>query len=317
MDLLLILTYAAICIAIFKVFKIPLNKWTVPTAVLGGVVLIGTLLLLMNYNHPYSEAVRQYYVTTPVIPEVRGRVIEVPVQPNVRVKKGDILYKIDPTPFEDEIRGIEGELVAARKDLERSEELYAKQVASERALDQAKAKVDDLQAELDDARFSLDQTVVMAPSDGYVTQLALRPGMYAVPLPLSPVMTFVHEEEGFYVGWFRQNSLLRLKKGTEAEVTLDGIPGVIFGGEVKEVYPVIGEGQVKPGADFLRFSQQTIPGRVAVGIQITDPSFDQYRLPGGVFGQAALYTDYFHHVGVMRRVLLRMAAWMNYVFPLH
>ena len=54
MDLLLILTYASICVAIFKIFKIPLNKWTVPTAVLGGVVLIGTLIFLMNYNHPYS-----------------------------------------------------------------------------------------------------------------------------------------------------------------------------------------------------------------------------------------------------------------------
>ncbi|MCV5927091.1 hypothetical protein OFO11_34885, partial [Escherichia coli] len=48
MDLLLILTYAALCIAIFKIFNIPLNKWTVPTAVLGGVVLVGTLVLLMN-----------------------------------------------------------------------------------------------------------------------------------------------------------------------------------------------------------------------------------------------------------------------------
>lgn len=44
MDLLLILTYTAICIAIFKIFRIPLNKWTVPTAVLGGVVLIGALI---------------------------------------------------------------------------------------------------------------------------------------------------------------------------------------------------------------------------------------------------------------------------------
>ena len=52
MDLLLILTYTALCIAVFKIFNIPLNKWTVPTAGLGGVVLIGTLILLMNYNHP-------------------------------------------------------------------------------------------------------------------------------------------------------------------------------------------------------------------------------------------------------------------------
>ncbi|WP_254203837.1 hypothetical protein [Aeromonas sp. FDAARGOS 1402] len=52
MDLLLILTYTALCIGIFKIFKIPLNKWTVPTAVLGGVIIIGTLIMLMNYNHP-------------------------------------------------------------------------------------------------------------------------------------------------------------------------------------------------------------------------------------------------------------------------
>jgi len=317
MDLLLILSYAAICIFIFKVFKIPLNKWTVPTAVLGGVLIIGALLLIMNYNHPYSEAVRQYYVTTPIIPEVRGRVIEVPIEPNMPIKKGDVLYKIDPKPFEDEIRGIEGELAAARKDLERAEELYTKQVGSERALDQARAKVDELQAKLDDAQFSLDQTVVTAPSNGFVTQLTLRPGMMAVPLPLSPVMTFVHEQERSYLGWFRQNSLLRLKKGSEAEVTLDGIPGVIFKGEVKQVLPTIGEGQLKPTADFLRFSQESHSGRIAVAIELTDPALNQYKLPGGVFGQAAIYSEHFHHVGVLRRVLLRMAAWMNYVFPLH
>ena len=46
MDFLLIATYTAICVAIFKIFRIPLNKWTVPTAVLGGVVLIGTLMML-------------------------------------------------------------------------------------------------------------------------------------------------------------------------------------------------------------------------------------------------------------------------------
>ena len=83
MDLLLILTYAAICIVIFKVFKLPLNKWTVPTAVLGGVFLIGTLIFLMNYNHPYSEMSRQYFVTTPVVPAVTGTVVEVPVQAHV------------------------------------------------------------------------------------------------------------------------------------------------------------------------------------------------------------------------------------------
>lgn len=317
MDLLLILTYTAICVFIFKVFRVPLNKWTVPTAALGGVVLIGALLMVMNYNHPFSEIVRQYYVTTPIISEVRGRIIEVPVQANTPVKQGDVLVRIDPKPFEQEVRGLEGELVAVRKDLERAEQLFKTQAGSERAVDQARARVDELEAKLADARFDLEQTVITAPSDGLVAQLALRPGMMALPLSIGQAMTFVHEEERHFFGWFRQNSLLRLEKGSEAEVTLDGIPGVIFKGEVVEVLPVIAEGQLKPDSNFLRFDQAKSPGRVPVKIKITDPAFADYSLPSGTFGQAAIYTEHFHHVGVLRKVLLRMAAWMNYVFPLH
>ena len=99
MDLILVLTYTAICIAIFKIFKIPLNKWTVPTAVLGGIILIGTLIMLMNYNHPYSETTREYFVSTPVVPAVRGKVISVNVEANVLIKKGHLLFSIDPCTF--------------------------------------------------------------------------------------------------------------------------------------------------------------------------------------------------------------------------
>ena len=120
MELLLIGTYVAICVVIFKLFRIPINKWTVPTAFLGGVVMIGALLLVMNYNHPYSEVARDYYVTTPIIPEVRGRVVEVPAKPNVALKAGDVLFKIDPKPFEFVVEGITAQLEAASKEAERA-----------------------------------------------------------------------------------------------------------------------------------------------------------------------------------------------------
>ena len=87
MELLMMLAYTAICIVIFKLFRIPLNKWTVPTAALGGIVLISTVVITMNYNHPYAELGRQYFVTTPIVPNVSGQVIEVPVKGHSRWKR--------------------------------------------------------------------------------------------------------------------------------------------------------------------------------------------------------------------------------------
>ncbi|WP_419177505.1 biotin/lipoyl-binding protein [Gallibacterium genomosp. 1] len=58
------------------------------------------MLLVMNYNHPHTKLATQYYVSTPIIPNVKGTIIEVnPVKSNQLVKKGDVLFKIDPTPF--------------------------------------------------------------------------------------------------------------------------------------------------------------------------------------------------------------------------
>ena len=319
MDLLLILTYTAICVAIFKIFKIPLNKWSVPTAALGGVVLIGTLIFLMNYNHPYSEVARSYFVSTPVIPTVSGQVVEVPVKANQPLQKGDVLFRIDPTPFENKVKSIKAQLVSARADQSRARELAARNVGNRRDVDLTTARVDDLQAQLNIAQFDLDHTVVRAPSKGFVTHVSLRPGMMATRMPLRPSMVFIPDEGHYIAAWMRQNSQLRLTPGDEAEVAFDGIPGQVFKGKVKQVISVIGEGQVQPSGNLLSFTGSPPPGRVSVIVEITDPDYARYAalMPGGAYGQAALYSEHFHHVAVMRKILLRMAAWMNYIFPFH
>jgi multidrug resistance efflux pump len=319
MDLLLILTYTAICVVIFKVFKIPLNKWTVPTAVLGGIVLIGSLIFLMNYNHPYSEVSRSYFVSTPIVPAVNGLVIEVPVLGNQALEKGDVLFRIDPTPFDNQVKSLKAQLFSARQDFARANELAKRSVGNRRNVDLARAQVEDLQAQLNIAQYDLDNTIVRAPSKGYVTHVTLRPGVYAVKMPLRPAMVFVPQEEYTYVAWMRQNSQLRLTEGDEAEIAFDGLPGQVFTAKVKQVLPVIAEGQVQPTGNLLGFTGSPPAGRVPVELKITDPRFDQYRdiMPGGSYGQAALYSEHFHHVAIMRKILLRMAAWMNYIFPFH
>ena len=77
-----------------------LNQWSLATAALGGIIGIALLLLIMNYNHPFTKNARIYFAVTPVLPTVRGRVIEVPVKENAKLKQGEVLFRIDPTPFE-------------------------------------------------------------------------------------------------------------------------------------------------------------------------------------------------------------------------
>ena len=158
-----------------------------------------------------------------------------------------------------------------------------------------------------------------APTDGYVTQMALRSGMRAVAMPLRPVMIFVHKEGLYFVGWFRQNSLLRLERGDDAEVAFDGIPGRVFSGEIEAMLPALAEGQVQPGGNMISPMIAPYAGRIGVRIKITDPAFDEFRskVPGGAYAQAAVYSEHFHHVAIMRKILLRMSAWMNYLFPFH
>lgn len=376
MDLLLIMTYTAICIAIFKIFKIPLNKWTVPTAVLGGVVLIGTLILLMNYNHPFTQLGNQVFSSTPIVSGVRGRVIEVPVKPNQPLKKDDVLFRIDPIPYEAEVAkikaqikeasqgalGLESELQAAsaqesqataerdkaKREFDRYQRGYNKGAfteqqldtrrqaykASQAALEAAKARVELAQlalnseiggentavarllAELRQAEFKLEQTVVRAPTEGFATQLALRPGVMAVPLPLAPVMTFVHTEEILYTAAFRQNSLQRLKPGFEAEFLFRAIPGKVFKGEVVEVLPAIGESQFQARGALVGTEALRTSGRVFVTLKITD-DISEYRLPLGTAVEVAVYSDKFSHVSIMRKVLIRMKSWQNYLYLDH
>lgn len=376
MDLLLILTYAAICITIFKVFKIPLNKWTVPTAVLGGVVLIGTLILLMNYNHPFTQIGNQVFSSTPIVSGVRGRVIDVPVEPNEPLKQGDVLFRIDPIPYQAEVDKIKAQIkeasqdalglesnlqeavadreqaIADRDKAEREFSRYqrgfdrgafteqqldtrrqafkaaqAAVAAAEANVQQAQISLDSeiggenttvarLLAELRQAEFNLEQTVVRAPTDGFATQLALRPGVMAVPLPLAPVMTFVHTEEIIYTAAFRQNSLQRLEPGYEAEFLFRALPGKVFKGEVVDVLPAIGESQFQARGALLGTDALRTSGRVFVTLRITDDLSD-YHLPLGTAVEVAVYSDRFEHVSIMRKVLIRMKSWQNYLYLDH
>ncbi len=317
MGWLLMLIYNAFCMIIFRVFKIPLNKWTLSTAILGGVFIIGTLLALMNYNHPYSAVSREYFETTPIIPAVKGRVISVDAIPNTPLKTGDILFRIDPEPFQNKVDSLTAQLKSLAIDLDRATELLERKVGSQRDVDIYQGKTDDIEAKLRDAQYDLEQTVVRAETDGHITQLMVHPGLYVVSTPLRPAMVFVQTDSVTHVAWFRQNNLVRLKPGSDAEVAFNGIPGVVFTAEVIDYIHVLAEGELQAKGNLYDMSPNMQAGRIPVKIKITDPRFADYAgtIPGGAFAQTAVYSDHGKQVAFLRRILIRMSSWMNYLFP--
>lgn len=383
MDLLLILTYVALCYAIFKIFKIPVNQWTLATATLGGIVGIALLLLTMNYNHPFSTNARIYFATAPVIPGVKGRVVEVPVETNTPLKAGEVLFRIDPVPYQnvlaqrraalaeaeanvgqlkaayDASLAIVKEATAARDRTKQAFDRYAAgneaarrgggaggpysemevenrrgtylgaegalqtaearaeqaRIAAEAQIDGVNTTVARLRAEVADAQYELDQTVVRAPTSGFVTQVSLRPGLYVMPNPLRPAMVFVHDtaKDRVLGAAFQQNTLQRVRVGDEAEVLFEAVPGRVFKGKVSLVLDAIAAGQLQANGTLQDYGARVPGGRAVATIEILD-DISAYQIPGGALGEVAIYTHHFHHVSVMRKILLRMRSWQNYIY---
>jgi multidrug resistance efflux pump len=129
-------------------------------------------------------------------------------------------------------------------------------------------------------------------------------------------MTFVHDEEVPMIAAFRQNSILRLKAGYEAEIVYPSIPGRVFQGKIVSVLPSMAEGQLLASGNLVGTETFKRIGRVPVVIEVTD-DMTEFNLPSGSRAQVAVYSDHWHHVAIMRKILLRMSSWQNYLYLDH
>jgi multidrug resistance efflux pump len=312
---LMIGVYGLILWLVFKKFKLlPVNTWTMVGAFLIGAFTLSFLLIMMGMYQPLTKDSRFMAATVPIISEVRGKVTEVPVLSNTPLKAGDVLFKIDPEQYEQKVAAIDAQLMLAKTRLEQETSLVAAGAGNQYEVQRWDADVKRLTAELTQAKFDLDNTVVRAPTDGYVTQVVLRPGMMAVAMPFSPMMVFVPDEQEHFFAAFKQNSLQAVDIGDEVEVSFDAVPGRIFAGKVKQILPIMSEGQISPTGQLRTLdSVSSKPGRVLVEVEFTD-DLKPYKLPVGASGTTVIYTGEWHAIQIIRMVILRIKAWEKYVF---
>jgi multidrug resistance efflux pump len=378
MEALLLGIYAFFVWLIFIKFKwLPWNKTSQVTVVIIPIVALTALILLLNIVAPSSSDVRVIKYVVQVVPQVRGMVTEVPVEGNTPVSRGDVLFRIDPTPFQLRVDALEAQLATAegsvrelneqlrqatgrsesiraqlnlqRMRVEQNQELVAAGAGDRFALEQAEATVEQLEAELeanvaaeaqvrarlgatvgDDqaevariradlatARWELDQTVFYAPADGTVINLQLRPGQLATALGAIPVMSFV-EDEFQVIAMFKQNELHQVKPGDEAEIALKTYPGRIIKATVNSIVWAQGQGQLAMSGTVPQTGSAPLPpGRFAVRLDIAEEDRELF-LAAGAYGHGAIYTEHGHHIHIMRKVILRVGAYLDYlILKLH
>lgn len=174
------------------------------------------------------------------------------------------------------------------------------------------------QAELDLARFYLDNTTLVAPEDGRVVNLQVRPGMVAGIVRFGAIASFICDEGRYLLASYPQEHLKYVTNGQPVEVALNEYPGQIFPARVDGIWRANGDGQMLPSGDLPRFQPRPPESpQNCYAVKIVFDDTDQSKFTIGAQGAAAIYTGGMHGPwAAMRRIGIRTYSWMNFLYPM-
>jgi len=393
MEILLLLIYSAFAWLVFFKFKwLPWNIVSQVVTVTLPIIGIAVLFLFLNISAPSTNDVRVMNYVVPIVPRVTGQVTEVPIEPNAPLKKGDVLFKIDPIPFEAAVKAAEATLVQTQVDLvsaEANERVLKDELENAKAnkkallprielaqkrsdqfaalvetgagrradLEQAQSELANLQSELDaaaameseagaklsartasgefaqialakakiaqagadlaNARYDLEGTTHLAPANGRVTHLALRPGVRAAQLPMSPVMSFIEDADQWVLAFYRQNELRYVESGDEAEIYLKTHPGRIIKCKVDSILWATAQGQLPISGNLPYTAPTTMPEqRIAVRLLVGPKDKDLF-LAAGARGSGAIFTHHHRPIQILQKVIVRVMAKLDWFVIKH
>lgn len=304
--------YLVILFALVKLRIVPFNLfWKVSPAVVLVVLLVG-LFIPMGWGAPSGPAVVMRY-SVPIVSDVAGEVVEVPVEANRPIKAGDVLFRIDPVPYQSQVDALTAQLKLEELRLEQTTQLERTPAGRPFDVQQHQAGVEQLKAQIAGAQWNLDKTVQRAPADGYVTNLGLRKGARVGNLPLAPVMAFIDTSETMVGIEVPQIDSRFIQPGQPVELAFKFLPGRIVTGKVITVLQALSAGQTQASGEAAN-AVQVRASPFVVRVMLDDPALAR-SLPAGSVGDAAIFTDQVKVAHVIRKVLLRQIAILNYVNP--
>ena len=240
---------------------------------------------LWNYymQSPWTRDGKVRAELVDITPQVSGRIDKLLVKDNQWVKKGSLLFTLDDEPWRIALLNAEAQLSKAQADLQKAqheasrrrslprnvisaEDMDAANLTANAAAASAKAA----QATLEQAQWNLQQTQVYAPTDGWITNLNLRPGNYATSG--TPVFALVDSHSFYIIGYFEETKLRHIRPGAEADIVLysndqrlkgrvESIGRAIYDQSIESDSGLVPD--IKPNVPWVRLAQR-VPVRIAI-----------------------------------------------------
>lgn len=254
------------------------------TLLVAALAIIAAWLVWNYYTQsPWTRDGKVRAEQVGVTPQVSGSILQLNVRDNQLVKAGDVLFRMDDTPYKIALLNARAQLAKAKAEVARAqaEQKKAASDASRRRhlsqnfisaedlenantalntattnLEAAKAVVGVAQATLDHAQWQLTQTEIKAPVDGWVTNLSTRVGDYAAVG--HPVFALVDSRSFYVVGYFEETKLRNIRPGDSAQIILYSSKQKLQG-HVSSIGRAIVDQSVESGGDLVANIKPNIP----------------------------------------------------------
>ncbi|MFS9380218.1 HlyD family secretion protein [Citrobacter sp. ANG330] len=244
-------------------------------------VLAGWFMWNYYMQSPWTRDGKVRAEQVSITPQVSGTIVDLQVKDNQFVNAGDLLFRIDKTPFhiaelnaQAQLAKAQSELAKANNEANRRRHLSQNFISAEE-LDTAnlnvkamQASVDVAQATLRQAQWQLAQTDVYAPVSGWITNLSTRAGNFATTG--QPLFALVDSHSFYVMGYFEETKLRHIREGAPAQITLysgniklqghvSSIGRAIYDQSVESDSGLVPD--IKPNVPWVRLAQR-VPVRI-------------------------------------------------------
>ncbi|MDH2896267.1 MULTISPECIES: p-hydroxybenzoic acid efflux pump subunit AaeA [Rahnella] len=223
-----------------KNFSIKIIRYAI-TLILVVLAVIAIFKAWAFYTEsPWTRDAKFTADVVSIAPDVTGLITDVPVVDNQLVKKGQVLFKIDQPRYQQALDEASADVayyqaLAAEKKREAGRRVkLGVQAMSQEEIDQAnnvlqtaEHQLAKAQAARDLAVLDLERTVVVAPADGWVTNLTVHPGNYINRG--STAVALVKKNSFYILAYLEETKLPGLNKGDRAEITPLGSNRIMHG----------------------------------------------------------------------------------------